>query len=64
MKNEEPMGEGDLSNVQQSLLWKQIEQNMIRFKKEGQQSYKQMLDEQIKHKKMLEKQGTMTQTEK
>ena len=37
---------------------------MLRFKKDSQQSYKQMLDDQIKHKKMLEKQGTMTQTEK
>lgn len=59
-----PIGEGDLANVQQSQLWKQIDQNLLRFKRDSQQSYKKMLDEQIKHKKFLEKQGNMTQTEK
>lgn len=37
---------------------------MAKFKKDSQMSYKQILDEQIKHKEMLSKQGTMTQLEK
>lgn len=60
LKKTEPLGEGDLANPQKAQLWQQIEQNMNRYKKESQQSYKEMLDEQIRHKQMLEKQGTMT----
>ena len=37
---------------------------MAKFKKDTQVNYKQILDEQIKHKELLSKQGTMTQLEK
>ena len=37
---------------------------MAKFKKDTQMNYRQILDEQIKHKELLSKQGTMTQLEK
>ncbi len=36
----------------------------MKYKRDSQQSYKQMLDEQIRHKEMLKHQGNMTQMEK
>ena len=53
-----------LSDVQDDNLWQSIEAQEKRYQKEQQQTYKQILDEQIRHRQMLEKQGTMTQMEK
>ena len=50
--------------MQIAAVWREIESNIAKYKKDSQSSYKQMLDEQIRHKQMLVKQGTMTQMEK
>lgn len=44
-----------LDNVQVASVWKQIEANIVKFKKDSQSNYRQILDEQIKHKLMLGK---------
>ena len=54
------MDNHELSNVQIAAVWKDIEANIAKYKKDSQLNYKQILDEQVKHKKMLVKQGTMT----
>lgn len=45
-------------------MWRSIEKNLYQYKMDSQKNYRQMLDEQVEHKKILVKQGNMTQIEK
>lgn len=54
----------ELSNAEQAQIWRKIEQNLLKYKKETQQTYKQLLDEQLQQKEMLARLGNMTQIEK
>ena len=45
-------------------MWRSIEKNLHQYKMDSQKNYRQMLDEQVEHKKILVKQGNMTQIEK
>ena len=55
---EEPTAE------ERNAIWQKIEQNIQKYKKDTQLTYKQMLDEQMQQKQMLSLQGNMTQMEK
>ena len=44
--------------------WKEVIDHERNFKRDTQQKYKQMLDEQIKYSQYLQSQGTMTAAEK
>ena len=63
-RNSDYEQQDELKNVQIAAVWNEIEANIALYKKDSQFNYKKMLDEQIKHKQMLGKQGTMTQMEK
>ena len=50
--------------VQQTALWDQVKDSIKQEKRQTQQNYKQILDEQIEHKEFLAMQRNMTRTEK
>jgi len=55
--------DGEGADVQTTNLWKLIDESLQMQKRESQTTYKQLLDDQVKHKEMLGRQGNMTQVE-
>ena len=56
--------EDEILKIHNAAIYQDIQENLRKFKKNEQSNYRQILDEQLKHKELLVRQGNMTQMEK